>query len=150
MRIGIATDHGGYGLKEELVAQLRNAGHEVIDFGAHKLSSGDDYPDFVVPLARAIVSGKVERGVAVCGSGVGACVCANKIPGTHACLIEDHFSARQGVEDDHMNIICLGGRTLGPSVAWDLVQSFLASEFSHAERHLRRLGKVASLEEVMK
>ena len=146
MRIGIATDHGGFGLKEELVAQLRAAGHEVIDFGANMLSPDDDYPDFVTPLARAVAVGQVERGVAICGSGVGASVCANKIPGVRAALIHDHFSARQGVEDDHMNIICMGGRTVGPAVAWDLVQTFLATEFSQADRHLRRLGKVASLE----
>ena len=146
MRLGIATDHGGYGLKEELVDQLRKAGHEVVDFGAHKLGSGDDYPDFVVPLAKAVVSGEVERGVAICGSGVGAAVCANKIPGARASLIHDHFSARQGVEDDHMNILCMGGRTVGPAVAWDLVETFLAAEYSQAERHLRRIGKVAALE----
>lgn len=146
MRVGIATDHGGFGLKEELVAQLRAAGHEVEDFGAHKLTPDDDYPDYVVPLAQAVVSGKVDRGVAVCGSGVGASVCANKVPGVHACLIHDHFSAKQGVEDDHMNILCIGGRTVGPAVAWDLVQTFLAAEFSQAPRHLRRLGKVAALE----
>jgi ribose 5-phosphate isomerase B len=146
MRIGIATDHGGYGLKEELVTQLRKADHEVIDFGAHKLNSGDDYPDFVVPLAKAVSVGQVDRGVAICGSGVGASVCANKIPGIRASLIHDHFSARQGVEDDHMNILCMGGRTVGPAVAWDLVQTFLEAEYSQAERHLRRLGKVAALE----
>jgi ribose 5-phosphate isomerase B len=150
MRVGIATDHGGFALKEELVARLQAAGHRVEDFGAHSLAPGDDYPDFVIPLARAVSSGRVERGIAVCGSGVGACVCANKIPGVHAGLIADHFSARQGVEDDHMNVICVGGRTTGPMVAWDLVETYLASEFSQAERHLRRLGKVASLEEVTK
>ena len=146
MRIGIATDHGGFGLKEEMLAQLRAAGHEVIDFGAYNLVTTDDYPDFAIPLAEAVAAGKVERGVLICGSGVGASVCANKIPGVRAALIHDHFSARQGVEDDHMNIICMGGRTVGPAVAWDLVQTFLAAEFSQAERHLRRLGKVASLE----
>jgi ribose 5-phosphate isomerase B len=146
MRAGIATDHGGFGLKEELVTQLRAAGHDVIDFGAHNLSQGDDYPDFVVPLAQAVAAGKVDRGMAVCGSGVGASVCANKVPGIRAALIHDHFSARQGVEDDHLNILCMGGRTVGPAVAWDLVQTFLAAEFSQAERHLRRLGKVSSLE----
>lgn len=150
MRLGIATDHGGFALKEDLVARLTAAGHKVEDFGAHSLAPGDDYPDFVIPLARAVSAGRVERGIAVCGSGVGACVCANRIPGVHAGLIADHFSARQGVEDDHMNVICLGGRTTGPSVAWDLVETYLASEFSQAERHLRRLGKVASLEEVAK
>jgi ribose 5-phosphate isomerase B len=146
MRVGIATDHGGFSLKEEVVVKLKAAGHEVVDFGAHKLDEGDDYPDFVVPLARAVASGDVEHAVAICGSGVGASVCANKIRGVRAALIHDHFSARQGVEDDHMNMICMGGRTIGPAVAWDLIQTFLAAQFSQAERHLRRLGKVASLE----
>jgi ribose 5-phosphate isomerase B len=146
MRVGIATDHAGFGLKEEFVAHLRAAGHEVIDFGAYNLDPADDYPDFVVPLARAVAAGEVERGVAICGSGVGASVCANKVRGIRAAIIHDHFSAVQGVEDDNMNIICMGGRTVGPAVAWDLVQAFLAATFSHAERHLRRLGKVASLE----
>ena len=147
MRIGIAADHGGFELKEKLSARVRNASHDVIDFGAHELAPDDDYPDFVIPLGQAVASGKVDRGVAICGSGVGASVCANKIKGVRGCLIEDHFSARQGVEDDHMNIICLGGRIVGPELAWDLVQAFLAAEFSQAERHLRRLGKVAALEQ---
>ena len=146
MRIGIATDHGGFGLKEELVARIRAAGHEVVDFGAYSLDPDDDYPDFVVPLGQAVVAGNVDRGVAICGSGVGESVCANKVIGVRACLIHDHFSAKQGVEDDHMNILCMGGRTVGPEVAWDLVQAFLAAQFSQAPRHLRRLGKVASLE----
>jgi ribose 5-phosphate isomerase B len=146
MRVGIATDHGGFSLKEEMVTQLRAAGHEVIDFGAQSLSPDDDYPDVVVPLAQAVAEGKVDRGVAICGSGVGASVCANKVPGIRAALIHDHFSARQGVEDDHMNILCMGGRTVGSAVAWDLVQTFLAAEFSQAERHLRRLKKVALIE----
>ena len=146
MRIGIATDHGGFGLKEELVAKLRAAGHEVIDFGADTHSEGDDYPDYVVPLGKAVVAGEVDRGIAICGSGVGASVCANKVPGVHAGLIHDHFSAKQGVEDDHMNIICMGGRTVGPLVAWDLVEAFLAASFSQEPRHLRRLSKVAALE----
>jgi ribose 5-phosphate isomerase B len=146
MRVGIATDHGGFGLKEDLVGRLHAAGHEVTDFGADKLRPDDDYPDFVVPLAQAVAAGAVQRGVAVCGSGVGASVCANKIPGIRAALIHDHFSAGQGVEDDHMNVLCLGGRTVGPSVAWELVQTFLAAEESQAPRHLRRLSKVALLE----
>ena len=145
-RIGIATDHAGFELKEKLVAQLRAADYAVIDFGAYKLTPDDDYPDFVIPLAQAVASGKVDRGVAVCGSGVGASVCANKIKGIRAALIHDHFSSKQGVEDDNMNIICMGGQTVGPAVAWDLVLTFLAAKFSQAERHLRRLGKVASLE----
>ena len=146
MLIGIATDHGGFGLKEDLLVRLKKAGHEVVDFGAHSLGSGDDYPDFVIPLARSVAAGKVDRGIAVCGSGVGASIAANKIHGARAALILDHFSARQGVEDDHMNIICLGGRVIGPESAWDLVQAFLGAEFSQAERHLRRLRKVAQVE----
>src|SRR4051794_23181725 len=102
MRIGIATDHGGFKLKVGLSERLLKAGYEVIDFGADSLDSADDYPDFVVPLARAVVAGKVDRGIAVCGSGVGASICANKVKGAKAALIMDHFSARQGVEDDHM------------------------------------------------
>jgi ribose 5-phosphate isomerase B len=146
MRLGIATDHGGFWLKEDLDARLAAAGHEVVDFGADRLDSSDDYPDFVTPHARTVAAGKMERGIAACGSGVSASVCANKIPGVRAALINDHFSARQGVEDDHMNIICLGARTLGPCLAWDLVEAFLAAEFSQAERHLCRLVKIASLE----
>jgi ribose 5-phosphate isomerase B len=146
MRVGIATDHGGFGLKEQMVAKLRAAGHELVDFGADDLSPDDDYPDVVIPLARAVAEGKVDRGVAICGSGVGASVCANKIAGIRAALIHDHFSARQGVEDDHMNILCMGGRTMGPALAWDLIETFLAAEFSGAERHLRRLSKVTLLE----
>jgi len=146
MRVGIATDHGGFTLKEEMFARLRAAGHEVVDFGAYSLVQDDDYPDVVIPLARAVVEGKVDRGVAICGSGVGASVCANKIRGIRAALIHDHFSAQQGVEDDHLNILCMGGRTVGAAVAWDLIQTFLGAEFSQADRHLRRLGKVTQLE----
>ena len=146
MRIGIATDHGGFSLKEDLLVQLRATRHDVVDFGAHELNLLDDYPDIIVPLARAVAAGKVTRGIAICGSGVGASVCANKVPGVRAGLVHDHFSAQQGVQDDNMNVICMGGRTVGPAVAWDLVQTFLACEFSGAERHVRRLGKVASLE----
>ena len=146
MKVGIATDHGGFGLKQELMARLHAAGHEVTDFGAHSLNPSDDYPDFVIPLAEAVAAGNVERGVAVCGSGVGAAVCANKVKGVRAGLIHDHFSARQGVEDDHMNVLCMGGRTIGPEVAWDLVQTYLAAQYSQAERYLRRLRKIAALE----
>jgi ribose 5-phosphate isomerase B len=146
MRVGIAADQGGFGLKEDLRSRLAAADHDVVDFGANRLEQGDDYPDFVNPLARAAESGTVERGVAVCGSGVGASVCVNKVPGVRAALINDHFSARQEVEDDHMNIICLGGGVIGTMVAWDHVETFLAAEFSQVERHLRRPGKVAALE----
>jgi ribose 5-phosphate isomerase B len=146
MRVGVATDHGGFDLKQELAVRLRAAGHELVDFGAARLDPGDDYPDFVIPLARAIASREVERGIAVCGSGVGASVCANKIRGVRAALVADHYSAKQGVEHDDMNVLCVGGRTAGVEVAWDLVTAFLAAEFTKEERHVRRLGKVARLE----
>jgi len=146
MRIGIASDHGGYELKLYLVGMLSKAGYEVADFGDLQAEPGDDYPDYVVPLARAVAAGDVERGVAICGSGVGACIAANKVPGVRAGMIHEAFSARQGVEDDDMNIICPGGRVVGEALAWELVRTFLAARFSGAERHRRRLAKVAELE----
>jgi ribose 5-phosphate isomerase B len=146
MRLGIATDHGGFELKEDLASYLRGLGHEVVDFGARTLTPGDDYPDFVIPLAQAVAAGTVERGVAVCGSGVGASVCANKVPGVRAALVEDHYSAHQGVEHDDMNILCMGGRVVGPLAARDLIDAFLAANFTGEERHMRRLGKVSALE----
>jgi ribose 5-phosphate isomerase B len=146
MRIGIATDHGGFSLKEELVAYLGDAGHDIVDFGAHSKIPGDDYPDFVIPLAQAVAAGQVNRGIAVCGSGVGASVCANKVAGVRAGLVQDHYSAHQGVEHDNMNILCIGGRVVGSEGARDLVDAFLAAEFTGEERHVRRLRKVASLE----
>src|SRR5262245_48426388 len=116
MRVGIATDHGGFALKEELAGRLRAAGHEIVDFGADSLKPDDDYPDFVIPLAQAVAAGRVERGVAICGSGVGASVCANKVRGVRAGLIHDHFSAGQGVEGDDMNVLCMGGWGVGAAV----------------------------------
>ena len=145
-RIGIAADHGGYELKEYLAGKLREAGHEVVDFGDGRPKEDDDYPDFIVPLARAVAAGKVERGVGICGSGVGASVCANKVAGVRACLIHENFSAHQGVEDDDLNLICFGGLVVGHALAWELVQTFLAAQFSGAERFRRRLAKVAELE----
>lgn len=147
MRLGICADHGGFELKQELAGELKVLGHEVVDFGAHALDLADDFPDFVVPLARAVAAGEVERGVAVCGSGVGASVAANKVPGARAALITDVFSARQGVEDDNMNVICLGGRVVGVELAKDLVRAFLAARYKAAERFERRLAKVAALED---
>lgn len=144
--VGIAADHGGFELKQYLAEQLRGAGHDTIDFGNRHPQFDDDYPDYVIPLARAVAGGDVERGVAICGSGVGASVAANKIAGVRACLIQDAFSAHQGVEDDDLNLICLGGLVVGNAFAWELVQTFLAARFSGAERHCRRLEKVASLE----
>ena len=144
--IGIAADHGGYELKQYLAGRLREAGHEVIDFGDGQPKLDDDYPDFVVPLAHAVAREEVDRGVAICGSGVGASVVANKVAGVRACLIHETFSAHQGVEDDDLNMICLGGLVVGYAFAWELVQTFLAARFSRAERHCRRLAKVADLE----
>lgn len=146
MRLGIASDHGGFALKQFLTAKLRDACHVVEDFGNQHLQGDDDYPDYVVPLARAVASGELERGIAVCGSGVGACVAANKVVGVRACLVHDSFSARQGVEDDDLNLICFGGGVVGNALAWNLVQTFLAARFSRAVRHSRRLAKVAELE----
>ena len=145
-RIGIASDHGGYELKVYLAGKLREAGYEVIEFGDRQPTPDDDYPDFVVPLAHAIARGDLDRGVAVCGSGVGASVAANKVAGVRACLIHEVFSAHQGVEDDDLNVICLGGRVVGHALAWELVERFLAARFSGAGRHRRRLAKVADLE----
>ena len=146
MHIGIAADHGGFELKAQLTAALKAAGYEVTDFGAHELVTGDDYPDVVVPLARAVAKGEVARGVAICGSGVGACVAANTVSGVRAALITDSFSAHQGVEDDDMNVMCLGGRVTGQALSWDLVQTFLGAQFKGDERFRRRLAKVTALE----
>jgi ribose 5-phosphate isomerase B len=146
LTIGIAADHGGYELKEHVSAKLRAAGHSVTDFGDAGLRPDDDFPDYVVPLARAVASGQVSRGIAICGSGVGAAIVANKVPGARACLITEMFSARQGVEDDDMNVLCLGGLVVGHELAWQLVQAFLAAKFTGAARFQRRLAKVADLE----
>ena len=144
--IGIAADHGVFELKVQLIASLKAAGYEVVDFGAYHLDVGDDYPDFVVPLARAVAKGEVVRGLAICGSGVGACIAANKIPGVRAALITDSFSAHQGVEDDDMNVMCLGGRVTGDALSLDLVWTFLNAHFIESERFRRRLAKVTALE----
>jgi RpiB/LacA/LacB family sugar-phosphate isomerase len=146
MRIGLAADHGGFALKERLLAALREQGHQLTDFGACRLDQTDDYPDYVAPLARAVAAGEVERGIAICTSGVGASVAANKVAGVRAALIHEEFSARQGVEDDDLNVICLGSRVVDYPRALDLVNRFLTARFSGAERHLRRLAKVAALE----
>jgi ribose 5-phosphate isomerase B len=145
-RIGIAADHGGFELKQYLARMLREAHYEVVDFGDNERNPDDDYPDFVVPLARAVARGEVDRGVAICGSGVGACIAANKVANVRACLIHESFSAHQGVEDDDMNVICLGGRVVTNTVAWELVGIFLHACFSGAERHRRRVAKVVRLE----
>ncbi len=146
MRIGIAADHGGFALKEEVSASLRKAGHEIVDFGAYQLTPDDDYPDFIIPLARAVATKQVERGLALCGSGIGASVAANKVAGVRAGLVHDVFSAHQGVEDDDMNVFCLGGKVIGSALAQELINTFLKARFSNAARHRRRLKKVQALE----
>ena len=144
--IGIAADHGGFDLKQFLVFSLQSAGYAVTDFGAYSLDVEDDYPDFIVPLAKAVAGGEIIRGIAICGSGVGASIIANKVPGVRAALIADSFSAHQGVEDDDMNVLCLGGRVTGQALSWDLTLSFLNARFKGAERFSRRLKKVEALE----
>ncbi len=146
MNIGIAADHGGFELKKVILSYLSSLGYKVKDFGAYELDTADDYPDYVVPLARAIAAGEVERGIAVCGSGVGASVAANKVAGVRAALINDHFSAHQGVEDDDLNLMCLGGRVAGNLIAQEFVKTFLDARFTGEERHRRRLKKVKELE----
>lgn len=142
MKIAVGTDHAGFPLKERLVEAIREAGHEVVDCGADRVIPGDDYPDYAQRVAGAITEGRAERGVLICGSGVGASVAANKFLGIRAALCHDTFSAHQGVEDDSMNVICLGARVVGPALAEELVQTFLKARFSGAERHARRLAKV--------
>src|SRR5271165_4348492 len=146
MKVGIGADHGGFEMKQQLAKLLAKEGHEVVDFGNKVYNNDDDYPDFALPLARAVASQEVERGILVCGSGVGASVAANKVAGARAALCPDDFSARQGVEDDDLNILCFGGRTMGVAVAWDCTKNFLGAKFSGAERHRRRLAKIIQLE----
>ena len=145
-RVGIAADHGGFELKEFLAGKLRGAGYEVTDFGDRQLKSDDDYPDFIIPLARAVAAGTVDRGVGICGRGVGASIAANKVAGVRAGLLDENYSAHQGVEDDDLNMICLGGLLVGHALAWELVETFLSARFKGAERFRRRLAKVALLE----
>jgi len=146
MKIGIAADHGGFELKQIIQAFLLLLNHEVMDFGAYEQNDLDDYPDYVIPLSKAVAAKEVERGIAICGSGVGAAIIGNKISGVRASLITDHFSAHQGVEDDDMNLICLGGRITGFAVAKELVKVFLESKFSGGEKYIRRLNKIIDLE----
>ncbi len=146
MKIGFATDHGGYVLKDPILRALHASGHEVRDFGAYDLNPDDDFPDFVIPLARAVAQGEVDRGIAVCGSGVGASFAANKVTGVRSALIHESYSAHQGVEDDNMNLLCLGGRIVGYELAWEIIQSYLTAHYVKAERFERRLAKVAAIE----
>ncbi len=146
MKVAVGADHAGFPLKEKMIEAIREAGHQIIDCGAERIIPGDDYPDYAERVAMAIRDGQADRGVLICGSGVGASVAANKFVGIRAALCHDTFSAHQGVEDDSMNILCLGARVVGPSLAEELVIAFLRARFSNAERHARRLAKVLSFE----
>lgn len=146
MRVAVAVDHAGFPLKDEVVRVVQDAGHEVVDLGAYS-TEPVDYPDFALKLARAILTGEAERGILMCGSGIGASIAANKIKGIYAGLCHDIYSARQGVEHDDMNVLCLGARVIGPALVPGLVQTFLEATFSTAERHHRRVGKIHNLED---
>jgi ribose 5-phosphate isomerase B len=147
MRIGIAADHQGFALKEHLGSALSWIGYDIVDFGAYAVKLEDDYPDYVIPLARAVANREVTRGLAICGSGVGVSIAANKVQGVRAGLCHDHFSAHQGVEDDDMNVLCLGSGVVGAALAWELVQTFLNARFNRIERHVRRLTEVKRIEQ---
>jgi ribose 5-phosphate isomerase B len=145
MLIAIGADHGGFHLKTAIIDFLRKSGHQIDDFGTHS-DAPVDYPDYSSAVAQAVLSGKVERGILICGSGVGASIAANKFPGIRAAICHDTFSAHQGVEDDDMNILCLGARVIGPELAKEIVRVFLSASFTGAERHCRRLTKIEEIE----
>ena len=146
MRISVAADHNGYELKNEISEILKRYGHDVIDIGPHSLDPLDDYPDFAKPLAKSVSSGETDRGIMVCGSGVGASVAANKVKGVRAAVCHDIYSAHQGVEHDDMNVLCLGSRIVGAEVVQELVSAFISAEYTNEERHARRLNKVIEME----
>ncbi len=146
LHVALGTDHGGFPMKAQLLTWLQNQGYKILDVGAHTLDPGDDYPDFAEAVAEAVASGQAQRGILVCGSGVGACIAANKVPGVRACLCHDTYSAHQGVEHDDMNVICLGARVIGIELAKELVTAFLKARFTGEERHRRRVEKVITIE----
>src|ERR1051326_4403995 len=146
MKIAVAGDHAGVPLNAQVIEELRRLGHEVTDLGTHDAANPDDYPDYAAALARELVAARCERGVLICGSGVGASVAANKIKGIRAGLTHDTYSAHQGVEHDDMNVLCLGARVVGQALALELVRAFVGARFSGEERHRRRLEKIIGLE----
>ena len=146
MKIAVGADHGGFSLKADIVRSLQKDGHEVVDVGAHTLDPSDDYPDFARAVGQSVQRGEAERGIIICGSGVGACVAANKLHGIRAGICHDTYSAHQGVEHDDMNVLCLGARIVGTELARELVRAFIGARFSGAERHVRRLTKVTAME----
>jgi RpiB/LacA/LacB family sugar-phosphate isomerase len=145
MKIATGSDHAGFVLKQEIAEALRKEGHEVIDVGTHS-TAPVDYPDSAEAVGRAVTEGRAERGVLICGSGVGASVAANKIKGVRAAICHDVYSAHQGVEHDDMNVLVLGGRIIGPALAWELVRTFVGARYSAEDRHARRLAKVIALD----
>jgi len=145
MRVAVGFDHAGFPLKEDVLRILADLGHDVVDFGTDS-TAPVDYPDFAKAVGLAVSRGECERGIVVCGSGVGASVAATKVPGIRAALCHDTFSARQGVEDDDLNVLCLGARVIGPSLAAEVMRAFLGARFSNLERHVRRLNKVKKIE----
>lgn len=146
MKIGIVADHAGFESKQQLLKMLTDNGYDVKDYGAFTYVSTDDYPDIVVPLGEAIAKGEVDRGIAVCGSGVGVSVVANKMPGVRAALITETYSAHQGVEHDDMNLLCLGGRVIGLVLMWEIIKAYLNARYDGGERFQRRLDKVIAIE----
>jgi len=146
MKVAIGGDHAGFELKNEIAKLVGESGFEVLDLGAHEYNAKDDYPDFALAVAEAVVAGKADRGIVVCGSGVGASVAANKVVGARAALCHDTYSAHQGVEHDDLNVLCLGSRIIGIALASEIVKSYLSAEFSREERHQRRLDKVLAAE----
>ena len=146
MIVAMAADHAGWPLRARIIAEIVTLGHQLLDCGSPEIIPGDDYPDVAAMVARAVATGAAERGVVICGSGVGAAIAANKIRGIRACMCHDSFSARQGVEDDDMNVLCFGARVIGDELAAELLRDFLGATFSGAERHKRRVAKIAALE----
>ncbi len=147
MRIAVAADHAGVPFNERAIAELRRLGHEVIDLGTHDPSQPDDYPDYAAAVAELVAGGQCDRGLLICGSGVGVTVAANKVPGVRACMCHDIYSAHQGVEHDDMNVLCLGARVIGPELMLDLVRAYINARFTNEERHRRRLDKIKALEQ---
>jgi ribose 5-phosphate isomerase B len=146
MKLAIGADHAGFAMKESVRGYLEQLGHEVTDLGAYN-AEPSDYPDFAEAVGRALMAGRAERGILICGSGVGVCVAANKMPGIRACMCHDHYSAHQGVEHDNMNVLVMGARIIGPETAFDLVAAFLDAKFqSQVERYVRRLNIVQAIE----
>ncbi len=147
MRIAVAADHAGVPFNERAITELQKLGHEIVDLGTHDPSQPDDYPDYAAAVAEQVASGRCDRGLLICGSGVGVTVAANKVPGIRACMCHDIYSAHQGVEHDDMNVLCVGARVIGPELMLDLVRAYVAARFTNEERHCRRLAKIRALEQ---